>query len=89
MAAPLQNSFKPKAAKLLGIGDAFCALYKKDGINIAAVMEYATNNNKSLVGYQEDSIQVITNAKLLTLDVDVGTKSSILLVQNNVCITSM
>lgn len=57
--------------KIVGISDAFTALYKQDGINVEAAMQYAENNNKSLKGYKEEGMNVITNAELLTLDVDV------------------
>lgn len=65
------NLIRKQGCKIIGISDAFCGLYKKDGINIEAAIEYAANNNKSLVGYTEEGIQTITNAELLTLDVDV------------------
>jgi glutamate dehydrogenase (NAD(P)+) len=57
--------------KIVAIGDAFCTLYNKNGINIDAAIQYVEENNKSLKGYQEDGIQVISNADLLALDVDV------------------
>lgn len=57
--------------KIVGISDAFCAYYKKDGINISAAIDYAENNKKSLVGYSEPGLQEIPREDLLTLDVDV------------------
>jgi glutamate dehydrogenase (NAD(P)+) len=60
-----------KGFRIVAIGDAFCALYKKDGINIQAAIEYANNNNKSLKGYAEDGIEVIPKDQLLELDVDI------------------
>ncbi|MBU2703947.1 glutamate dehydrogenase/leucine dehydrogenase [Sporomusaceae bacterium BoRhaA] len=60
-----------QGCKIVGIGDAFCALYKKTGINIEAAIKYAAENGKSLAGYQEDDIEIITNDELLALDVDV------------------
>ena len=60
-----------KGFKIVAIGDAFTSLYKKDGINIPAAIKYAQANNKSLLGYTEEGMQVITPAELLTLDVDI------------------
>lgn len=57
--------------KIVAIGDAFTALYKKDGIDIDAAIAYAEANNRTIKGYREDGLQVITNADLLALDVDV------------------
>lgn len=60
-----------QGCKIVAIGDAFTNLYKKDGINVVAAMEYATKNKRSLLGYQEPGIQVISGEELLCLDVDV------------------
>jgi glutamate dehydrogenase/leucine dehydrogenase len=60
-----------KGFKIVAIGDAFCSLYNKDGIDVEAAIEYAAKNHKSLQGYTEAGIQVITPAELLTLNVDV------------------
>lgn len=60
-----------KGFKIVAIGDAYTALFKKDGINVEAAMCYAAKNNKSLRGYSEDGINVINNENLLALDVDV------------------
>jgi len=62
---------KEKGFCIAAISDAFCALYKKDGINIEAAIQYANNNNKSIKGYYEEGIQVMTNETLLELDVDI------------------
>lgn len=56
---------------IAAISDASCALYKKDGIDIEAAIRYSSNNNKSLEGYTEDGIQIMTNEALLELDVDI------------------
>ena len=60
-----------KGFKIVAIGDAFCALYKKDGIDVPAAIAYAEQNKKSLLGYSEPGLEVIPQADLLTLDVDV------------------
>lgn len=57
--------------KIVGICDAYCAFFKKDGININAALDYAENHGKSLAGYSETGIQEIPQDDLLTLDVDV------------------
>lgn len=59
-----------KGFRIVAISDVLCALYKKDGINVEAAIQYASKN-KSLKGYTEDGIQVITNETLLELDVDI------------------
>lgn len=57
--------------KIVAVSDAFCALYNKDGINIDEAIHYAESNHKSLKGYNEEGLQLITNADLLSLDVDI------------------
>lgn len=59
-----------KGFRIVAISDVFCAFYKKDGINVEAAIQYASKN-KSLKGYTEDDIQIITNETLLELDVDI------------------
>ncbi|MDR3563596.1 MAG: Glu/Leu/Phe/Val dehydrogenase [Negativicutes bacterium] len=60
-----------KGFKIVAISDAFCALYKKDGIDVDAAIRYARENKRSLKGYSEAGICEITNADLLALKVDV------------------
>jgi glutamate dehydrogenase/leucine dehydrogenase len=62
---------REKGCKIVAIGDAFTAIYKKDGINVEAALEYAKNNKKSLVGYSEPGLTTIPQADVLTADVDV------------------
>ncbi|MBU2702669.1 glutamate dehydrogenase/leucine dehydrogenase [Sporomusaceae bacterium BoRhaA] len=62
---------RQKGFKIVAIGDAYCSLYNKDGINVEAAIEYSAKNHKSLQGYTEEGIQMITNAELLALNVDV------------------
>lgn len=57
--------------KIVGVSDIFCALYKEDGIDIEKALAYAAANNRSLLGYQEEGLKVITGEELLALDVDV------------------
>lgn len=57
--------------KIVGVSDVYCALYKEEGIDIGKAMEYAATNNRSLLGYQEEGLKVITGEELLALDVDV------------------
>ena len=59
-----------KGFKITAISDMYGGLYKKEGINIAAAIEYA-DEHKGLKGYYEDGIVSIGNKELLTLDVDV------------------
>jgi glutamate dehydrogenase (NAD(P)+) len=60
-----------KGFKIVAISDYSCALYKKEGINVEAAIAYAEKNNRLLAGYKEDGIELISNDKLLALDVDV------------------
>jgi glutamate dehydrogenase/glutamate dehydrogenase (NAD(P)+) len=60
-----------EGCKIVAIGDAYTSLYKKDGINVAAAIEYVKKNKDSLLGYTEPGMEVITNEELLCLDVDV------------------
>lgn len=62
---------RQKGFKIVAIGDAYCSLYNKGGINVEAAIEYCAKNHKSLQGYTEEGIQTITNAELLALNVDV------------------
>ncbi|SFL54250.1 Glu/Leu/Phe/Val family dehydrogenase [Pelosinus propionicus] len=57
--------------KIVAISDSSCALYKKEGINIEAAIAYSERNNRLMAGYKEAGIEVISNEKLLALDVDV------------------
>lgn len=60
-----------RGCKIVAIGDEFTSLYKKEGIDIEAAIIYAANNKKSLSGYHEPGINVISHEDLLALDVDV------------------
>jgi glutamate dehydrogenase (NAD(P)+) len=60
-----------KGFKVAAISDSSCALYKKDGIDVEAAIAYSERNNRLLTGYQEAGVEVISNEKLLALDVDV------------------
>lgn len=60
-----------KGFKIVAISDAYTALYKPDGINIAAACNYSGNNGNTIKGYTEPGMTVITNEELLALAVDV------------------
>ncbi len=57
--------------KVVAISDSSCALYKKEGINVGAAIAYSERNNRLLAGYKEAGMELISNEKLLALDVDV------------------
>ncbi len=57
--------------KIVGISDASCALYKKEGIDVKSAFEFAKNNNRLLKGYEEPEMVEICNNELLCLDVDI------------------
>jgi Glutamate dehydrogenase/leucine dehydrogenase len=59
-----------KGFKIVAISDAYTALYKKDGIDVEAAIRYA-EEYRTIKDYSEPGMQVITNADLLTLDVDI------------------
>ena len=62
---------REKGFRFVAIRDAFCALYKEDGIDVEAAIHYSQENGKSLAGYKENGIKTITNEDLLALDVDI------------------
>lgn len=57
--------------KVVAISDVYGALYKPDGIDVAAALAYSNAHGKSLQGYTEDGLRTISGAELLALDVDV------------------
>lgn len=57
--------------KVVAIADIHCVLYHEDGINVDQAIEYAAKNGRSLAGYHQDGVKVITGEELLALDVDV------------------
>ncbi len=57
--------------KVVAISDSSCALYKEEGINVKAAIANSERNNRLLAGYKEAGMELISNEKLLALDVDV------------------
>jgi glutamate dehydrogenase (NAD(P)+) len=57
--------------KVVAISDSSCALYKKEGVNVEAAIAYSERNNRLLTGYKEAGMELISNEKLLALNVDV------------------
>jgi glutamate dehydrogenase/leucine dehydrogenase len=57
--------------KVVAISDSSCALYKKEGVNVEAAITYSERNNRLLTGYKEAGMELISNEKLLALNVDV------------------
>jgi glutamate dehydrogenase/leucine dehydrogenase len=55
--------------KIVAISDHTTAIYNEKGIDITKALQYSQNNNNTLKGFSGGS--EITNAELLTLDVDV------------------
>ncbi len=60
-----------KGFKIIAISDAAGAVYNPAGIDIQAAIQYAENNRRSIAGYSEEGMQIITNEDLLALDVDI------------------
>ena len=58
--------------KIVAVSDVSGAIYKPEGLNIPAILEYLSKNRKNLLeNYEEDGITRISNSKLLELDVKV------------------
>ena len=59
-----------KGYKVVAISDVNTALYKKDGVDVLKATEYMQEYG-TILGYEEEDMQRITNKELLTLDIDV------------------
>lgn len=59
-----------KGAKIVAVGDADVVIYNPEGLDIPKAFEYANSHGRSLLGYEEENMQVIERSELLTLDVD-------------------
>ncbi len=62
---------REQGMKVVAVSDAFGTVYNPGGIDIDAAIEYARNNQKSLAGYKEDGLTVISNEEFWALPVDV------------------
>ncbi len=58
-----------RGCKIVAVSDVHGGYYNENGFDVEDLIEYASNNNRSLAGYPE--AQEISNHELLTLDVDV------------------
>ncbi|MEN6412177.1 MAG: Glu/Leu/Phe/Val dehydrogenase dimerization domain-containing protein [Veillonellales bacterium] len=56
---------------IVAIGDASCAFYKPDGLDIHAAIRYTKKNKGLLKGYCEEGARLISNQDLLGPDVDI------------------
>ncbi len=57
-------------AKVIAVSDVSGAYYHPRGLDIPAMLQYATQN-KSLHGYQAPGLELLSNAELLELDCDI------------------
>lgn len=58
--------------KVVAVSDVSGGIYKKDGLNIPAILEYLGKDRKNLLkDYEEEGMTRITNEELLELDVTV------------------
>lgn len=58
--------------KIVAVSDVSGGIYKEEGLNVPAILDYLSLNRKNLLsGYEEDGIKRITNEELLELDVKV------------------
>lgn len=57
-------------AKVIAVSDVSGGYYSKRGLNIVAMLQYA-RENRSLVGYKEPGLEVISNAELLELKCEI------------------
>jgi glutamate dehydrogenase (NAD(P)+) len=55
--------------KIVAISDAKCGFYRADGIDIPKALQHTLQHDRSICGFHEADL--ITNAELLALDVDV------------------
>lgn len=62
--------FYEKGYNVVAISDVNTALYNEKGLNIEEISKYA-KMNKTIEGYMEKGIAVLSNHELLTLDVDI------------------
>jgi len=58
-------------AKIAAVSDVSGGIYSPDGLDIPDVIEYLSTKGNLLKNYSKDGVTRITNAGLLTLDVDV------------------
>ena len=62
---------RERGMKVVAVSDAFGTVYNPSGIDIETAIAYAAKNKKSLAGYQEEGMEVISNEAFWGLDVDV------------------
>ncbi|MCC8194764.1 MAG: Glu/Leu/Phe/Val dehydrogenase [Deltaproteobacteria bacterium] len=62
---------REQGMKVVAVSDAFGTVYNPEGLDIEAAIEYAAKNKKSLAGYSENGLKVISNQEFWSLDVDV------------------
>ncbi len=58
--------------KIISVSDVSGAIYKEDGLNIPAIVEYVSAKRGNLLsGYEEEGMKRISNAEMLALECDV------------------
>lgn len=58
--------------RIVALSDVSGGIYKKEGLNVPAILEYLSKDRRNLLkGYEEEGISRITNEELLELDVKV------------------
>lgn len=58
--------------KTVAVSDVSGGIYKEDGLNVPAILEYLSQNRRNLLsGYEEEGLVRISNEELLELDVKV------------------
>lgn len=58
--------------KIVAVSDVSCGIYKESGLDVSSILSYLSENRRNLLkDYKEEGITHITNAELLTLDVNV------------------
>lgn len=60
-----------EGAKVVGIGDINGCFYNPKGLDVEAAYQYANSHGRSLKGYEEPGMKVISMPELLALEVDV------------------
>ncbi len=60
-----------KGYTVVAVNDIFAGQYKKDGLNVGDMWEYAQANNRTIKGYSEKGAREISNEELLEADADI------------------
>ncbi len=61
-----------KGMKIIAVSDVSCGLYKEEGLDIPAIIDYLAQDRKNVLkDYVDENCKVITNNELLTTETDI------------------